>query len=274
MRHIGVHLRLTETLADLFASACELELKTFQCFLVHQETHAFYQPTSQEIEECRARATDFAAIYLHGSYGVNLADCTTKRLKTFERELHYALQIGFTHYVLHPGSFKFAPTKEAAIECMARRLDTVLQDDPPITILLENVAHGGRAIGGNFHDFSLLKQAMNNGKKVAFCLDTAHAYVYGYDITNDQTRQQLLEEIDVHIGLDSIKLIHCNDSNESCGSKIDKHEVPGNGLIGWNNLNALINHERLLTVPIIMELPENNGGYEQEIVKLVKKLEK
>ncbi len=57
------------------------------------------------------------------------------------------------------------------------------------------------------------------------------------------------------IGLSRIELIHLNDTREKKGSKIDRHEVPGKGLIGEDALKMFINQPELAHVPILLELP-------------------
>lgn len=269
MREIGLHLRLNSTLADVFAYAQQLEISAFQCFLIHQSTHHYYVPSADEILTCKSRAAEFKKVYLHGAYGINFADATMHKQYTFDREWKLANKLGFTHYVLHPGSFKYAPSKEAAIETLAKNIDRVLEYESAVQIIIENSAHGGKAIGGDFHDFALLKQAMRHASRVQFCLDTAHAFVYGYDIVSEHGRHELLKTIDTTVGLSSISLIHCNDTTEVMGSKIDKHEIPGNGRIGIHALHSLLTDDALCNVPIIMELPELERSSEREIIALV-----
>lgn len=259
MRKIGPHLRLTSSLADLFLLAQSQKLETFQCFLIDQNTHRSYSPSQQEIDRIR-NVTTTGIYFLHASYTINLAEPSHERMRTFFKEITTAVKVGFTHYVLHPGSCKFAKSKEHAIAIMAQRLDSICKEDLPLKIVLENVAHGGKAIGGDLHDFFLLKQAMNYPKSISFCIDTAHAFVYGYDITTTQGQALLYEQIETYLGCDTLALIHCNDTTELVGSKIDQHEPPGGGVIGMRHLHDFTHHPALAGIPIIMELPDTGGN--------------
>lgn len=259
MRMVGPHLRLTNRLVDLFMTAQKHQLETFQCFLIDQTTHKPYTPSAQEITHIRQITNQGGTYYLHGSYTINLAEPDDQRMRTYYKEIELAQKIGFTHYVLHPGSFKFANNKEHALRLMAERLDAFCAENRPVKIVLENVAHGGKAIGGDLHDFYVLKQAMKYPDKIGFCIDTAHAYVYGYDLTTQEGKQMVYQQLEQCIGFENIDLIHCNDTSESLGSRIDQHEQPGAGVLGIFCLRDFTDHPSLRDVPIIMELPDTGS---------------
>lgn len=270
MREIGIHLRLTTTLIDLFNKAVELQLPAFQCFFVHQDTRLFFRATAQEIQACAQLASSFENLYLHGSYAINLASIHSYRQKSFERELRLAQEIGFTHFILHPGSSKGALHREQAIEALAQAIDEVLEKKPSIQLVLENAAHGGMAIGGDLQDFALLKSKMDHADQLQFCIDTAHAYSYGYDIATPEGQKDFVTLVDNTMGLHNISLIHLNDTTEKCGSKIDRHSIVGQGNLGQKALQEFIMNPAFVNTPLILELPLISPQEEIAVYDLVK----
>ena len=62
------------------------------------------------------------------------------------------------------------------------------------------------------------------------------------------------EQFDDIIGLENLKLVRFNDSDE-LGSKLDRHEYLGLGKIGIEELEALCTNKSISSVPLIMETP-------------------
>ena len=146
-------------------------------------------------------------------------------------------------------------------------LNKILKKEDPITLLLENTTHENKTIGSNLNDFKLLKPLLTQPQKIGFCIDTCHAFAYGYDL---EKTDSFVETLDQTMGLKNIKLIHLNDSAKPQGSKIDKHAVPGKGLIGKKILQKIINHKKLKHIPIIIEPPVISNQKIQEMLNNIK----
>jgi deoxyribonuclease IV len=272
-RKIGIHLRLTHSINDLAARAATLKIPIFQCFFIHQITNQFVAITDEEIaiflNKWRKKFDD---LYLHGSYWINLASTSTTN-RILMRELDLAKKLEFTHIVLHPGSARRAGKKADGIAAIARKLNSLIKSENDITIVLENTAHAGHSIGGDLHDFCLLRERLEHPEKIKYCIDTAHAYSYGYDITQEKDQEHFFELIQKCIGFENIALIHLNDTKQECRSRIDRHEIIGEGTLG-PILPEFIHHEHLKNIPIIMELPVMNEEKEIQVLEMVKEWEK
>ena len=140
----------------------------------------------------------------------------------------------------------------SGIQSVATMLNTLLKKEDSVQILLENTAHGNRCVGSDINDFVLIKDLLEHPEKVKYCLDFAHAYAYGYDLSDTTAFTNFLDST---IGLANIKLIHLNDSAEICASKKDKHALPGLGQIGKETIQKLINHPSFKEIPKIIEAP-------------------
>jgi deoxyribonuclease-4 len=256
VKKVGLHIRLDSSILDAADKASRLHTPFFQCFFVSPKTGQAINFTEYEIKTfTRLYRNAFESIYLHGSYWINLAGLHNDGLRAFKRELMLAKKFGFTHMVLHAGSSRGAKDKIESIEQLARQLNAITKKEHKIKLIIENTAHGKHAVCSDVLDFRLLLERLDQPDKIGFSLDTAHAFVYGYDLAKQEGQDDFIKLVDNSIGLHRVKLIHLNDSAQPCGSRQDKHEMLGRGLIGAKMLQRFISHPQLATKPIILELP-------------------
>ena len=122
-------------------------------------------------------------------------------------------------------------------------------------ILIENTAGQGSSIGCNFEQVADLVAALEGDVPVGVCLDTAHTFACGYDISTTTGFKQTVQKIERSFGFDKLKLIHCNDSKVSLGSRVDRHQHIGLGHIGIDAFHRLAHHAKFRGVPFILETP-------------------
>ncbi|HSW74206.1 MAG TPA: TIM barrel protein, partial [Candidatus Limnocylindria bacterium] len=111
---------------------------------------------------------------------------------------------------------------------------------------------------------------LNHPEKIAYCIDTAHAYAYGYNLVDVTEREACIALLDTTLGIENIVLIHLNDTYEKLGSKLDKHQTLGQGSLGETALRAFSFHERLHAIPLLMELPVVSQEEEERNLALVR----
>ncbi len=270
MKHIGLHIRLTSTFTDLIEKAVRLNMPIFQCFFVSQETGELVIPNASDLERfLNLRRRYFKDVYVHGSYWINLANAFQKSHHSLHRELELAKKLEFTHMVLHPGAAKGVRTKREGIEVMARLLNAVTKTEHDIKFVLENAAHSKMTIGGDLEDFKTLLPMLDYPEKIVFCIDTAHAHAYGYDLIDEQSRNNFIALLDATIGIDKIAVLHLNDTKEKRGTKMDRHAAIGTGILGDQVLKSFMFHPKLAKIPVIMEMP---SMLEEEEVRVFEKV--
>ena len=260
---VGIHLRIQNSYTQVIDQARSLGVPIFQFFAMPQDSNKYLKIKEDDKKQFLAQRNNLSMIYLHSSYWINPAtgnDVSRRVSRSFLRkEIAICKELKLNHIVLHAGTskdHKRSPGdphgKKAGIKTLARMLNTVLKDEDEVTILLENTAHANRTIGSDLNDFKLLRTLLKEPDKVGFCVDTAHAFAYGYDLSKTDDFVELLDQT---MGLDNIKLIHFNDSAKKQGSRIDEHALPGQGLIGTQTLKDFINHPKLKHLPLILEAP-------------------
>jgi deoxyribonuclease IV len=271
MRTIGLHLRIGSDLSDIARQALNLGLRSFQCFLLHQKTGKHIEVTSQQTREFLSLRHQFDTLYIHGAYWINLCALRCNGSKyLFSKELSMAKRLGFTHYILHPGSAKGWDDRLDSIDYFVKTINEMMKHEHDITLVLENTAHGAKTIGSDLHDFKIIREKIDYPEKVLFCIDTAHAYAFGYDISDVEKHQEIIAFIDDVMGVDAISLIHLNDTQEERGLKLDKHVVLGEGNIGLVSLKQFVLNKQLARIPLIMELPSMEEGKQHELIGEIK----
>lgn len=270
MRDIGLHLRLEKELCQMAERAVALTLPFFQCFLRPSGSKDPIFFAGRDINHfLRRYRPSFNTLYLHGSYWINLASVTHTKHHVLTKELYWAKKLQFTHMILHPGSARGAANRMQGIDAMVRVLNTIVKDEQDIKIVLENTAHGKMSIGGDLRDFQQVLQKVDYPERIMFCIDTAHAFAYGYDVKNPQGQDAFIALLDHTIGIERIALLHVNDTHETLGSYMDRHHMVGEGQIGDEALQRFVLHPRLCTIPMLMEPPIATADQEHGMLKKV-----
>lgn len=272
MSSIGVNIRLLSTLEDVIIQAQRLELSCVQSFVTYQET-GNYISLSAIAHKRLLSSKQSINLIIHGSYKVNVASSahTHKTLYFLKKELALAQKVDAQYLVLHPGSRDIDKTVIDAIDTIAKNINALYKKGDLPILLLENVAFSNRSIGGALEELALIRAKLDKPEKVQFCIDTAHAFSFGYNIADLATQNLFIEHLDTTLGIDSVALLHINDTQEQLGSYKDRHEIPGDGLIGQKALKYFVAHKLLKHIPCIIELPHLDEVKVKEVVTMVNK---
>jgi deoxyribonuclease-4 len=136
----------------------------------------------------------------------------------------------------------------------------------PPTILLENSSGGGWGLGVGVDELAAIAAAIERRGiprgRVGFCLDTAHAWAAGIDLSDPISTDAFLLDFEARIGLARLPLVHINDSKSAIGSRMDRHEHVGAGQIGEAGVAYLLRHPLLARATYILETPGMDEGYD------------
>jgi deoxyribonuclease-4 len=212
---------------------------------------------------------DIAPIVIHASYLINLAGSAepfaSQSRSGLAHELQRAPDYGALMVNTHIGSHR-GGGREAGLRRIVDNVDAVLVDSPAsVTLVLENSSGGGDNLGSRLEDLAAILERVSEGSRdrVAFCLDTAHLWGAGYDISRVERAVAVLDRFDELIGLDRLALVHLNDSRSELGSRSDRHEHLGGGRIGPEGLAAFLRDPRLAEgTAFMLETPGVDEGYD------------
>ena len=253
---------------------------TLKSLSYNSNTFMFYTGAPQNTKRCevdsvltkkahdlmKENGIDINNVIIHAPYIINMANENNYlfNVRFLNEEIKRAKELGITKIVIHPGSHV-----GLGIEKGIQNIINVLNNcDDGIDILLETMAGKGTEIGSNFNELKKIMDGVK--KKIYICLDTCHLNDSGYDLNDFDS---VLEEFDKVIGLKYIKCVHINDSKNKMGSRKDRHENIGYGLIGFDNMIKIIYNDKLKDVPKILETPYINDmpPYKEEIESILNK---
>ncbi|MCK4517199.1 deoxyribonuclease IV [Candidatus Babeliales bacterium] len=270
-RELGIHLRLENSYLHMLEVAHAYGLRSCQFFFTPQSTGKYLQLTPEDKKVfLDFRRKHFSTLFAHGSYWITPATgnevSAQASLGILKKELALARQLEINYLVLHAGSAKNFSDKNDGIKAMATMLNEVLEDENNVKVLIENTAHAGKAVCSDLKDFVTLRKLLREPEKTSFCIDTTHAFAYGYDL---EATDDFVAILNKTMGIENIKLIHLNDSASERGSRIDAHLPPGKGLIGKQILKRFVRHPKLKNVPIIIEPPVLD---EREMIDMIEEV--
>lgn len=123
-------------------------------------------------------------------------------------------------------------------------------------------------MGHDFEHFQRILGKVSNSDRVGICLDTCHLFAAGHDFRSSDGYESMIDQLDSAIGLALVKCIHMNDSMKPCGSRVDRHDHIGKGMIGKDGLAHFVNDARFRRVPMILETPKGKDGRGADFDKL------
>lgn len=270
MNRIGCHLSTSKGLHKTIEQCLEINADTFQFFPRNPRGSKSRLIPDREIEKfLKLRDThDINEIVCHGAYTMNL--CSDREelrelaIKLINEDMKKIRDLEIDNYVLHPGSHKNQGI-EKGLNLIVEGLNQIDVSNGQ-KICIETMSGKGSEVGFDLNQIAYI--ISNASIPLYVCIDTCHLFSSGIKLVNFD---DYLDEFDKLIGIEKIKVIHCNDSMMPFGANKDRHEKFGNGLIGKSDLFNVIFNERLEGRPIILETPNNLDGYKIEIEKIRRK---
>ena len=274
MLNIGCHLSASKGYAHMAKEAIDIDANTFQFFTRNPRGGKAKEVDLKDVEKflTLSKENGFTKILAHAPYTINIcsADESIRKfgIDTMREDLEKLQFVPGNMYNFHPGSHVGQGTEEG-IRLIIEALNSILDEKFSTTVLLETMAGKGSEVGRTFEELKAIIDGVHLKEKLGVCLDTCHVYDAGYDIVNDL--DNVLKNFDEVIGLDRLKAIHINDSKNPFSSHKDRHEKIGEGSIGVEAFERIINHKDLKGLPFFLETPNELDGYAAEI-KLLKSL--
>lgn len=262
---IGAHVSTAGGLSTAIGRAEALGAECIQIFL--STPHRWQPPkhTDEEIAEFERLRTEYVTepVFAHAAYLLNLASddpqLRARSIDSVNAAARWCDRIGVAGVVVHIGSARGQSVEDAERQ-VAGALEEVLRSDAVSAVLLENSAGSGETLGARITQIGSLFERLGRDKRIGLCLDTAHTFASGYDLRLDSGIQRAVDEIEQHMGLDRLKLIHANDSKADLGSAVDRHENIGHGLLGEDAFVKMLAHPALKDLPWVLEVP----GYDDK----------
>ena len=258
----GSHLSIAGGLHNALLAAERLGLETVQVFTKNQKHWSCRPREPGDVDDWKGHCgrLKFKRTVSHDSYLINLAatDPTfwARGVELFMEELRRCAALGIPYLVTHPGAHMGAG-EEAGITRIVAALDVIFDAVPAggVTTCLEITAGQGTSLGYRLEHLAEIMDRVKQPKRLAVCLDTAHLFAAGYDFRG-RKYARFRKELDKVVGLSRVKVWHLNDSKKGLGSRVDRHDHIGRGLIGLDGFRPIVRDDAFAQVPKILETPK------------------
>lgn len=269
MLNIGCHLSASKGFENMGLESLEIHANTFQFFTRNPRGGKAKEIDESDVNKLLKimKENNFAKILAHAPYTLNLCSAD-KGIREFAKntmadDLKRMEYLPNNMYNFHPGSH-VGQGIETGINYIVEALNEILSKNQSTTVLLETMSGKGSEVGSKFEEIKEIIDRVELNEKLGVCFDTCHVNDAGYDVVNNL--DSVLEEFDKIIGLDRLKAIHINDSMNPLGAHKDRHQKIGEGYIGLEAFERIINHPKLRKLPFYLETPHDDiKGYAKEI---------
>jgi deoxyribonuclease-4 len=275
MKFIGAHVSAAGGVENVPERAHEIGATGFALFTKNQRQWKAKPLTEENIEgfksECKKYGYSMDAVIPHDSYLINLGHPEEAKLQksrdAFLVELQRCEQLGIKLLNFHPGSHLKKISETECLSRIAESINIALDQTEFTKAVIENTAGQGTNMGFRFEHLAEIIDQVENQDRVGVCIDTAHAFAGGYDISTEEGFHDTFEQFEKIVGFDKLMGMHLNDSKKELGTQVDRHDSLGDGFIGWTPFELIMKDDRFNGIPMILETP-NTERWSEEIAKL------
>ena len=266
---LGAHTSISGGVSKAVDLAEKLKFTAMQIF--SKNNNRWYAKPLDENEittfKTKLGESGIKFVVVHDSYLINLCSLSEELLKksreSFFDELVRCEKLGIPYLNFHPGSHGGAG-EDKGIKLIAESLN-IIHDTTrnfKVSSMLEVTAGQGTAIGYKFEHIREIIDLVEQKERMSVCIDTAHIFAAGYDFREPGNYKNIMKEFDNIIGLHRLKCFHMNDSKKEAGSRVDRHEHIGEGLIGKEGFRNIMNDKKISHIPKILETPKGKEQLE------------
>ena len=275
---LGAHMSIAGGIQKALWRGERAGCQVIQIFTQSPSRWTSRQLTEEDItafEDARQK-TGIQPVSVHDSYLINLASPKTslrnKSIEALSREMERTEALGIPFLVIHPGAHMGAG-ETVGLKHISESLNRIFDRSSTmkVEILLETTAGQGTSLGAKLAHMAEIIDKTECRDRLAICLDTCHIFAAGYDIRDEDGYKNLIQSVHSILGMEKLKLFHINDSKQELGSRIDRHEHPGQGSIGKTAFALFLKDPAFTNLPFILETPKgkNDQGIDWDVENLM-----
>lgn len=265
MKYIGAHVETTGGVENAPLNAQAIGAKAFALFTRNQRQWRSAPLSAKSIalfkERCEALGYEPKQILPHDSYLINLghpeAEGLEKSRTAFLDEMQRCEQLGLDRLNFHPGSHLKQLSEEECLTRIAESVNWALERTEGVCAVIENTAGQGSNLGYTFEHLAYIIDKVEDKSRVGVCIDTAHTLAAGYDIQTAEGFEETFRRFGEIVGFAYLKGMHINDSKKALGTKVDRHDSIGKGLMGLDTFRMIMQDPRFDDLPLILETPDD-----------------
>lgn len=263
---IGAHMSISGGMENAITAGESIDCTCIQIFTHSNrqwQVKSIKKEEAQKFKELQKKS-NIRTVVVHASYLINIGSPNKETLEKSKRallmELEHCEQLDIPYLIMHPGAAT-GSSEEDCLNQISEQLSEILEisENKKTIILLENTAGQGSNVGYKFEHLAQIINKNKHKKRLGICFDTCHAFTSGYDFRTEEEYKSMWKDFDKTIGFENLKVIHMNDSKSKLGSSIDRHENIGEGQLGLEAFRLIMNDEKLLDIPKILETPKGDN---------------
>ncbi|MCL2435384.1 MAG: deoxyribonuclease IV [Lentimicrobiaceae bacterium] len=271
MKYIGSHVSAEGGVENAPLNASVIGATAFAFFTKNQRRWDAPPLSAKNItlfkENCAKKGFAPESILPHDTYLINLGhpekEGLEKSRKAFIDEMLRVEQLGLLLLNFHPGSHLHAISTDECLSRISASINLALEKTKGVTAVIENTAGQGSNLGFSFSHLAQIIDKVEDKTRVGVCLDTCHTYAAGYDIKTEAGYYNTWREFDEVVGAHYLRGIHLNDAKKDLGSRVDRHENIGMGLLGKEVFARMMQDPRFDNMPLILETPDSSKWAEE-----------
>ncbi|MGL4252467.1 MAG: deoxyribonuclease IV [Fusobacteriaceae bacterium] len=260
-KFIGAHCSTVGGVQNAPINAAKIGAKAFAMFLKNQRRWEAKPYGEKEIGEFRKNIQELGYdpkyILPHDGYLINLGNADPekreKSLNAFIDEMERVRQLGLICINTHPGSHLGEISEEESLKLVAECFNQAMKKVPEVKIIIENTAGQGTNLGYTFGQIGDIIALVEDKERIGVCIDTCHTLTSGYELKDEVGYEKTMSEFQEKIGFRYLAGVHLNDSKFDTGSRKDRHDSIGKGVLGEEFFKRFMNDSRFDNIPIILE---------------------
>lgn len=277
---LGAHMSIAGGVSNALSAGESVGCEAIQIFTKSSRQWAAAPLDEEEVKTFKRMHKESAihTVVAHDSYLLNLgapdAALRKKSIEAFADEMERCEALGIPLLIAHPGAHT-GQGEKAGLRTIARALDAIHQQCKgyKVKVALEITAGQGTNLGYRFEHIRNIIDSTKESDRLRVCFDTEHAFAAGYDLRTQEGYERTFSEFNEVIGIKLLAAFHLNDSKKEFHSRVDRHEIIGQGHIGVDAFQFLMNDKRFFGLPMCLETPKGKDLKEdRESLELLRSL--
>lgn len=275
-KFVGAHVSASGGVDNAPLNAMDIGAKAFALFTKNQRQWIAKPLETKTIDAFHKNLETSGIlpkhILPHDSYLINLGHPEVEKLEksrdAFIDELERCHILGLDKLNFHPGSHLSKISKkdpeyndklmQAELHCLdviSESMNRAIEatKDSNVKLVIENTAGQGSNLGYRFEHLRHIIDKIEDKSRVGVCLDTCHTFTAGYDLRTRESYDETMGAFDRIVGSQYLMGMHINDSKPKLGSRVDRHASLGQGEIGWDTFEFIMNDPRMDDIPLVLE---------------------
>lgn len=264
MKYIGAHVSASGGVENAPVNAQNIGATAFAFFTKNQRQWVSPPLTEKSIEKFRANCEKYgftdSQILPHDSYLINLGspdeEGLAKSRSAFTDEMTRCEQLSLRYLNFHPGAHLNKISEGECLKIIAESVNIAISKTKNVVAVIENTAGQGSNVGYRFEHLAGIIELIDDKSRVGVCIDTCHAYAGGYDLHTREGYDKTFEDFERIVGFKYLCGMHLNDAKKGLGSRVDRHDSLGAGLLGVDTFRRIMQDSRFDNIPLILETPD------------------